>query len=124
MEMPAVDLILSPGYRARYPGVPFGLTLVSGCKNQPNPEGFDHYKRKLLRKMRRRETLAEITFRIETYDRFFQSFGHECPLTKHLKRPSTAVFPDMTSWWMPISWLRCVRGSWLLSRILTVLREG
>ena len=93
MEMPAVDLILSPGYRARYPGVPFGLTLVSGCKNQPNPEGFDHYKRKLLRKMRRRETLAEITFRIETYDRFFQSFGHECPLTKHLKRTVHSGFP-------------------------------
>ncbi len=93
MEMPAVDFTLSPGYRTRYPGVSFGLTLISGCRNLPNPQGFDYYKRKLLRKMRRRETLAKVTFRIETYDRFFRNFGYECPLTKHLKRTVHSGFP-------------------------------
>jgi len=91
--MPVVDFAISPGYRTLYPEVSFGLTLISGCKNSPNPPGFDQYKRKLLRKMRRRETLAEITQRIETYDRFFQGFGHECPLPKHLKRTVNSGFP-------------------------------
>jgi DNA/RNA-binding domain of Phe-tRNA-synthetase-like protein len=58
-----------------------------------NPPGFDPYKRKLLRKMRRRETLAGITERIETYKRFFESFGFECPLPKHLKRTVDSGFP-------------------------------
>ena len=80
-------------YRARYSGVAFGLTLISDCTNFLNPYGFDQYKRKLLRKMRKRETLAEITERIETYDRFFQSFGFVCPLPKHLKRTIHSGFP-------------------------------
>jgi DNA/RNA-binding domain of Phe-tRNA-synthetase-like protein len=83
----------SQKYQARYPEVAFGLTLISGCKNHFNPPGFDQYKRKLLRKMRKRETLAEITARIETYNRFFESFGHECPLPKHLKRTVNSGFP-------------------------------
>ena len=80
-------------YQDRYPGVGFGLTLISGCQNHENPPGFDQYKRKLLRKMRKRETLAEITARIDTYAEFFQSFGFECPLTKHLKRTIKSGFP-------------------------------
>ena len=84
---------ISPAYRARYPGVAFGLTLISECTNFLNPHGFDQYKRKLLRKMRKRETLAEITKRIEIYDRFFQDFGFECPLPKHLKRTIHSGFP-------------------------------
>jgi len=84
---------ISPAYRARYPGVAFGLTLISDCTNFLNPHGFDQYKRKLLRKMRKRETLAEITKRIEIYDRFFQDFGFECPLPKHLKRTIHSGFP-------------------------------
>jgi len=83
----------SSSYRARYPDVPFGLTLITGCTNHENPTGFDQYKRKLLRKMRRRETLAEITERIEVYDRFFASFGHQCPLPAHLKRTVNSGFP-------------------------------
>lgn len=83
----------SSKYQARYPEVAFGLTLISGCKNHFNPPGFDQYKRKRLRKMRKRETLAEITARIETYNRFFESFGHECPLPKHLKRTVNSGFP-------------------------------
>ena len=43
--------------------------------------------------MRKRETLAEITARIEIYDQFFQSFGFECPLPKHLKRTVHSGFP-------------------------------
>lgn len=80
-------------YKSQYPGVAFGLTLISGCRNFFNPPGFDQYKRKLLRKMRKREILAEITERIEIYDRFFQGFGYECPLPKHLKRTIHSGFP-------------------------------
>jgi DNA/RNA-binding domain of Phe-tRNA-synthetase-like protein len=83
----------SPMYKARFPGVAFGLTLISGCQNLTNPPGFHQHKRKLLRKMRKRETLAEISERVDTYDRFFDSFGHECPLPKHLKRTINSGFP-------------------------------
>jgi len=84
---------MSAKYQERYPGVGFGLTLISGCQNHENPPGFDQYKRKLLRKMRKRETLAEISARIDTYAGFFQSFGFECPLIKHLKRTVHSGFP-------------------------------
>ncbi len=43
--------------------------------------------------MRRRETLALISQRIDTYDRFFQSFGFECPLPQHLERTIYSGFP-------------------------------
>jgi len=43
--------------------------------------------------MRRRETLKEITGRIETYGRFFQGFGLDCPLPGHLKRTVNSGFP-------------------------------
>ncbi len=75
-----IDFSISTAYDEKYPGVAFGLTLISGCKPLTDSVGFDQQKRKLLRKMRKRETLAEITQRIETYDRFFESFGFECPL--------------------------------------------
>jgi len=87
------DFCMSQEYTERYPGIGFGLTLISGCNDHPNPDGFDQYKRKLLRKMRKRETLAQITERINTYADFFQSFGYECPLTKHLKRTVNSGFP-------------------------------
>jgi len=80
-------------YREMYPGVEFGLALIAGCRDASNPPGFDQYKRKLLRKMRKRETLAQITERIEIYARFFQRFGFECPLSKHLKRTVNSGFP-------------------------------
>ena len=87
------EFSMSTRYREKYPGVGFGLTLISGCQNHENPPGFDQYKRKLLRKMRKRETLAEITARIDTYADFFQSFGFMCPLNKHLKRTINSGFP-------------------------------
>jgi DNA/RNA-binding domain of Phe-tRNA-synthetase-like protein len=83
----------SPAYHDRYPGVAFGLTLIRGCRNFHNPPGFDQYKRKNLRRMRKRETLARITERIETYDRFFQDFGYASPLPQHLKRTVNSGFP-------------------------------
>ncbi|MBW2515275.1 MAG: hypothetical protein JRE88_00700, partial [Deltaproteobacteria bacterium] len=52
------EFFVSKRYRAAYPGVGFGLTLISGCRNHENPAGFDQHKRKLLRKMRKRQTLA------------------------------------------------------------------
>ncbi len=88
------DLTVCEAYKARYPGVGFGLTLITGCKPVTDQQAYDHYKRKLLRKMRKRETLAEITARINTYDSFFQSFGFECPLPKHLKRTVNSGFPQ------------------------------
>jgi len=89
----SVKFSKSSNYISRYPEVGFGLTLISGCQNFLNPPGFDRYKRKLLRRMRRRETLAQITERIGIYDRFFESFGFECPLPKHLKRTVYSGFP-------------------------------
>jgi DNA/RNA-binding domain of Phe-tRNA-synthetase-like protein len=87
------EFSMSAKYEEMYAGVGFGLTLISGCKDAPNPEGFDQYKRKLLRKMRKRETLVQITERINIYADFFQHFGYECPLTKHLKRTVNSGFP-------------------------------
>lgn len=83
----------SAAYEDQYPDLAFGLTLISGCRNFPNPPGFDQHKRQLLRKMRRRETLKEITGRIEAYDQFFQAFGLKCPLPGHLKRTVNSGFP-------------------------------
>ena len=88
-----INLSISSAYEATYPGVAFGLTLISDCKPLADSAGFDEYKRKLLRKMRRRETLAQISQRISTYDRFFQSFGFQCPLPQHLERTIHSGFP-------------------------------
>jgi DNA/RNA-binding domain of Phe-tRNA-synthetase-like protein len=88
-----IDFSISSAYEVKYPGVAFGLTLVSGCKPLTDSAGFNQYKRKLLRKMRKREILAEISQRIQIYDRFFQSFGFECPLPQHLKRTIHSGFP-------------------------------
>jgi DNA/RNA-binding domain of Phe-tRNA-synthetase-like protein len=89
-----IDFSISQAYKARYPGVGFGLTLITGCKHVTDQQGYEQYKRKLLRKMRKRETLAEITERIDIYDNFFRSFGFECPLPKHLKRTVNSGFPQ------------------------------
>ncbi|MGC1403507.1 MAG: phenylalanine--tRNA ligase beta subunit-related protein [Thermodesulfobacteriota bacterium] len=88
-----IPFSISENYQARYPGLSFGFTLIADCQNPINPPNFDEYKRTLLRQMRKRETLARITERITLYDRFFISFGHECPLPKHLKRTVNSGFP-------------------------------
>ena len=84
---------ISEAYKNTYPGLAFGLALITGCLNPVNPPGFDEFKRKHLRLMRKKETLARISGRIEAYERFFRSFGYECPLTKHLKRTIQSGFP-------------------------------
>lgn len=84
---------VSQQYLGAYPDVGFGLTLISGCRHVVNPAGFDAYKRKLLRKMRRRDTLSQISDRIEIYADFFRQFGFDCPLSKHLKRTISSGFP-------------------------------
>jgi len=91
--VPWINFSISSAYEVKYPGVAFGLTLISGCKPLTDSAGFDQYKRKLLRKMRKREILAEISQRIQIYDGFFQSFGYECPLPQHLKRTIHSGFP-------------------------------
>ncbi len=88
------EFSLSKNYVTHYPGVGFGLTLISGCRDVENPPEFKAYKKKHLRKMRKRETLAQITRRIDTYADFFQSFGYPCPLVKHLKRTVNSGFPQ------------------------------
>jgi DNA/RNA-binding domain of Phe-tRNA-synthetase-like protein len=87
------EFSISDAYRQKYPGVGFGLTLITGCRNAANPPGFDQYKRKLLRKMRKRETLVRISNQVEIYHRFFESFGYQCPLPQHLKRTVNSGFP-------------------------------
>ncbi len=89
----SLEFSISEAYKAAYPGLAFGLALISDCLNPLNPPGFDEFKRKHLRLMRKKETLARITGRIEAYDRFFHSFGYECPLPKHLKRTIQSGFP-------------------------------
>jgi len=84
---------MSQKYLETYHDVGFGLALINGCRHVSNPPGFDQYKRKLLRKMRRRYTLAQISNRIEIYADFFKQFGFDCPLTKHLKRTINSGFP-------------------------------
>lgn len=91
--IPHIPFVKSSNYTTRYPDVAFGLTLISGSRNFHNPPVFDQHKRRLLRKMRKRETLAEITERIEIYNRFFESFGHPCPLPEHLRRTIHSGFP-------------------------------
>ncbi|MCX5808452.1 MAG: phenylalanine--tRNA ligase beta subunit-related protein [Proteobacteria bacterium] len=88
-----IDFSISSAYEVKYPGVAFGLTLISDCQPLSDSTGFDQYKRNLLRRMRKRETLAGISQRIDIYDRFFQSFGFECPLPQHLKRTIQSGFP-------------------------------
>jgi DNA/RNA-binding domain of Phe-tRNA-synthetase-like protein len=85
--------VISQAYLTKYPEVSFGLAWISGCDNPSNPEGFDRYKRKLLRKMRRRENLEAITKRVEVYRDFFHQFGHMCPLPGHLTRTVNSGFP-------------------------------
>ena len=87
------DFCVSQQYLEAYPDVGFGLTVIRGCRHVLNPAGFDAYKRKLLRKMRRRDTLVQISGRIEIYADFFKQFGFDCPLTKHLKRTIHSGFP-------------------------------
>jgi DNA/RNA-binding domain of Phe-tRNA-synthetase-like protein len=81
-----IDFSISSAYEVKYPGVAFGLTLISGCKPLTSISGFNQYRRKLLREVRERGILAEISEHIHMYDQFFQGFGFECPLPRHLQK--------------------------------------
>ena len=85
---------MSGAYRKAYPNVGFGLALIAGCTDFLNSTDFTAYKRKQLRKMRKRETLARISERIGIYADFFEDFGYACPLVKHLKRTVNSGFPQ------------------------------
>jgi DNA/RNA-binding domain of Phe-tRNA-synthetase-like protein len=84
---------LSSSYTERYPGVGFALAFIRDCRNPENPEGFDQFKRRQLRRMRGKATLAEISERIGVYREFFEGFGYDCPLPQHLKRTVSSGFP-------------------------------
>jgi len=88
-----IDFSISSAYQHTYPGVAFGLTLITDCTPLTDSSAFEQYKRTLLRKMRKRERLAAISERIAIYNQFFQSFGFECPLCTHLKRTVNSGFP-------------------------------
>ncbi len=88
-----VNFSISSAYGAMYPGVAFGLTLISDCRPLSDNAEFDQYRRNLLRKMRKRETLAGISRRIDIYEKFFHSFDFDCPLPAHLKRTVNSGFP-------------------------------
>lgn len=89
----SLDFSKSLRYQTRYPDLAFGFTLISGCKNHFNPPNFDQHKRKLLRKLRKRENLEKISENIGMYNRFFEEFGYACPLPDHLTRTVNSGFP-------------------------------
>jgi DNA/RNA-binding domain of Phe-tRNA-synthetase-like protein len=84
---------MSETYKSRCEGMPFGFALIVGSSNPSDPDEFKTYKRKLLRKMRARAVLAEISRRISLYDGYFSGFGYECPLPSHLNRVIKSGFP-------------------------------
>lgn len=84
---------ISDDYRRQYPDVGFGLVLIEATTEQTDPPGFNPYKRKKLRRMRRRRNLEEITARINAYSDFFKAFDQPCPLAGHLQRTVDSGFP-------------------------------
>ena len=88
-----VSLTITDAYRQRFPELSFGIGTVQDCVYFEKSEPFKLYKRELLRKMRRRATLAEIEKRIGLYDQFFKGWGYPCPLPDHLKRTVEMGFP-------------------------------
>jgi DNA/RNA-binding domain of Phe-tRNA-synthetase-like protein len=88
-----VSLTITDAYRQRFPGLCFGIGTVLDCVYFEKSEPFKLFKRELLRKMRRRDNLAQIEERVNLYDRFFKEWGYPCPLPIHLKRTVEMGFP-------------------------------
>jgi DNA/RNA-binding domain of Phe-tRNA-synthetase-like protein len=88
-----VSLTITDAYRKRFPDLSFGIGTIRDCVYFEKSEPFKLYKRELLRKMRRRASLAEIEIRINLYDHFFKEWGYPCPLPGHLKRTAEMGFP-------------------------------
>jgi len=89
----AVSLSITDSYRNRFPNLSFGIGTIQDCTYFEKSDSFKLHKRELLRKMRRKANLAQIEERINLYDRFFQEWGHPCPLPGHLKRTVEMGFP-------------------------------
>jgi hypothetical protein len=94
----------------RYPDLAFGLILVGNGRKPGKRPRPGRPQEETAAGHAQTGDLAGITERIGAYDRFFQTFGFECPLPKHLKRTVNSGFPVTTSWWTPISWPRCCAG--------------
>jgi len=88
-----VSLTITDKYRQRFPDLVFGIGTTQSCTYFEKTESFKLFKRDLLRKMRRRASLAQIEERIDLYDRFFKEWGYPCPLPGHFKRTVEMGFP-------------------------------
>ena len=88
-----VDLTITDAYRNRFPNMSFGIGTIQDCTYFEKNDSFKLYKRELLRKVRRRSSLAQIEERINYYDRFFKEWGYPCPLPGHFKRMVEMGFP-------------------------------
>ncbi|MDI7260275.1 MAG: hypothetical protein QME90_10180 [Thermodesulfobacteriota bacterium] len=88
-----IPLTITDAYRHRFPNLAFGIGTIQDCAYFEKSEAFKIYKREVLRKMRRRASLAEIEKRINLYDQFFKDWGYHCPLPGHLKRTIEMGFP-------------------------------
>jgi len=81
-----ISLIITDGYRHRFPDLNFGIGTIQDCTYFEKSEPFKLYKRELLRKMRRKANLVQVEEWIDLYDQFFKEWGYPCPLPGHLKR--------------------------------------
>jgi DNA/RNA-binding domain of Phe-tRNA-synthetase-like protein len=88
-----VRLIITDGYRLRFPTLAFGIGTIQECTYFEKSEAFKLYKREMLRKMRRKSNLIQIEERINLYDQFFKEWGYPCPLPNHFKRTVEMGFP-------------------------------
>jgi len=88
-----VNLIITDAYRLRFPILSFGIGAIQDCTYFEKSDSLKLYKRELLRKMRRRTSLAQIDERISLYDQFFKEWGYPCPLPGHFKRTIEMGFP-------------------------------
>jgi DNA/RNA-binding domain of Phe-tRNA-synthetase-like protein len=128
-----VSLTISDAYRNRFSNLSFGIGTIQECIFFEKNEGFKLHKRELLRKLKRRVTLAQIEEGIHLYDEFFQEWGYPCPLPGHLKRTVEMGFPIVNLYidahivaemcqgiLMAIQDLDHFRGAWTLD----LAREG
>ena len=88
-----VRLIITDTYRLRFPNLSFGIGTIQDCTYFEKNESFKLYKRELLRKMRKRASLAQIEERINLYDQFFKEWDYPGPLPGHFKRTIEMGFP-------------------------------
>ena len=88
-----VSLTITDAYRQRFPDLCFGIGTIQNCTYFEKSESFKLHKRDLLRRMRKRENLAQIEKQVNLYNQFFNDWGYPCPLPNHLKRTVEMGFP-------------------------------